>query len=150
MKSPKLLKLPDLKTYLQQHATQNPAQPHLWEVHTDLPVFKKLYGYIGRRRRDVIANLIIPKGATMRALNAWGPRDKHPRKMRATEAVVHSMALRDGQPVLKAYSRHPGTGVIYRPGRTVKPILSFDMKDVACTSGIHFFLELRRAIQFPK
>lgn len=151
MRTPNLLKLPDLKAYLEQYATQNRSHPHLWTVHTDLPAFKKLVYFSGYRKRDVIANLITPKGATIRARNDWGHLHQHPRKMRATEAVVHSIFMHRGgnQRVSKAYSRY-NTGYVYRPGETVRPIAPFDRSDVACTSGIHFFLELRRATQFPK
>lgn len=151
MRSPDLIPLPALKTYLEQYATQDPKRPHLWTVHTDLPAFKKLACIQRYRKVDVICNLIIPKGATIRARNDWRHGAKHPRKCRATEAVVHSMftQLKGQQRVSTAYSRN-ASWMAYRDGQTVRPRWKFDMRDIACTSGIHFFLELRRAVRFPR
>lgn len=151
MRSPPLLPLPALKAYLEQYATQNPKRPHLWTVHTDLPAFKKLVCYGYRRKTDVIANLIIPKGATIRAFNRWVKGATHPRKCRATKAVVHSMFTQHkGQQQVSTASSRRDFAVIYRTGETVRPRKPFDMADTACTSGIHFFLELRRALRFPR
>lgn len=134
-----------LKAYLQQHAKQNPAKPWLWKVHTDLPVFKKVYEH---RYYSVIANLIIPKGATIRAGTSSWRHPKHKRKMRANRAMVHSLVTRDThEQTAKAHSNY-AINFEYVPGKVVRPKKRFDWDDVECSTGIHFFLELKDAFLY--
>lgn len=133
-----------LKAYLEQYATQDEKRPHLWKVHTDLPAFKKVVD----GGSAIIANLIIPKGARLRADTKTWTRRRNLRKMRANKAFVHSLVDKlclHRVPIARSLFRESFT---YMPGQVVTPWQRFSTKDIECASGIHFFLEVRRAYYY--
>lgn len=137
-------------------------------THTPLKVFKVVKARNGEK---AIANLIIPAGATIYARepwnhsdsDMWSPNSRAQRKMRASEAYVHSIYTR-GQSraafdcgwvrtidqegvrqIQRAVSLH-NESFAYVTGRHVKPEFKFSMTDSVCESGIHFFFNLEDAL----
>ena len=113
-----------------------------YKVVTPMYVFKKVYALSG-----AIANLVIPAGATIFIdPRAFIPgADASNRKMRASEAFVHSIAMqRTGTPLKEAESRWIST-FKYRAGKTVKPVQRFSWRSLQCEAGIHFFVNLADA-----
>lgn len=119
-----------------------------------LVVFKKVYlsarhhanTIIGKRYRyAVVAELHVPLNAKMRQPNN--------NKCRASSAKVVAFHLqRDAN---RQWSRrtsgkivcssHYATEFKYRLGRTVRPVGGFDLDNVECAPGIHFFLTFGKA-----
>lgn len=70
------------------------------------------------------------------------------RKMRASQAYVHSIYTIDSPRQLRiAYSDADST-FKYRVGQIVTPRYEFSWTQQSCTSGIHFFLNLWDALGF--
>lgn len=96
--------------------------------------------------RDVIVKLYIPA----RAKRTTGLNASH--KCRASEAKVlgfydeygKPLNLKETSQVCSSYNRD----FIYRIGETVKTMHAFDEKRVTCTSGIHFFLDFKAAVEY--
>lgn len=141
----------ELKKYFLEFATQDKNRSlGFYRVHTDLPVFKKV---LSQSLRDhAIANLIIPAGALIFAAErVWSDQTVlHDRKMRASKAFVHSIVKADYDcsnteiEITRAMSGWAHS-FIYAKGQTVKPLSAFDLYQNTCTSGIHFFLNVRDA-----
>ena len=118
-----------------------------FKVTKPMYVFKKVY--VGVANNQAIANLIIPvgaliyvEGATVNYCNVGITT----RKMRASEAYVHSIVtVRDKVQVRLAKSGHDSK-FMYVPGTTVKPDNGFDKEEEACAGGIHFFVDLVDAL----
>jgi hypothetical protein len=116
-----------------------------------------------------IATLIIPKGTVVyQAAN--GTNDQM--KCRAQKAYIFSITKisttdgRDLQKINKAFSHYrthepvtndkrfvkacdrSGHRMIYNTGEWIKPELPYSFVDDACESGIHFFLERERAVNY--
>jgi hypothetical protein len=119
-----------------------------YKVVEPMRVFKKVYAPDGNRYHvDAIANLIIPVGATIYASwHAYRPSvDADDRKMRASEAFVHSIAKqRMGTQIQQADSGWDSF-FKYRVGETVKPTQRFSKSPSQCSPGIHFFVNLSDA-----
>lgn len=115
-----------------------------YTVHTPIHVFKKVIA----NRADAIANLIIPAGAVIYVHPHAFDKDANwttSRKMRATEAFVHSIATcRKKVSCNTARSGHDSK-FKYTVCSTVKPTLPFDYQRYQCGSGIHFFVNLADA-----
>lgn len=112
-------------------------------------VFKKVYGKYGTH---VIANMIIPVGATI-FLDEWGYETNqsssfHGRKMRATEAYVHSLVTMKSQEVITEARSGYDASFKYCVGDTVKPKFKFSKEDDVCGSGIHVFVNLADALSW--
>jgi hypothetical protein len=114
-----------------------------YKVVTPLHVFKKVYV----NRVETIANLVIPAGAMIYAEPyAFQPGARMAlRKMRASEAFVHSLVKqRMGTQVQEANS-HWDPSFTYKVGETVKPNRPFSKDETQCDHGIHFFINLADA-----
>lgn len=150
-----------LYSYLGQYATQHKKKPWLWTVHTPMPAFKAVSAFpkerYGIASGVCIANLIIPKGATV---VADPRRGEFERKMRANMAEVHSIVRVDytflpaeTTRVAKAAAYYH-SGFTYMVGYTARvrmaPGLSgaFDTTDATCAPGIHFFLNVHDALNY--
>jgi hypothetical protein len=98
---------------------------------------------------DAIANLIIPVGAMIyvgEAAFVWNYTDV--RKMRVSEAFVHSIVeSRKQTPVSVAYAWYTND-FKYNVGATVKPVEKFSKSEEQCDSGIHFFVNLQDALDY--
>lgn len=139
---------------------RNSALPYLWELHTPLKVFKKTFS---NNAFDAhIINLIIPAGALV-VYSTDGHR--HKGKMRSDRAVVHSIVnLENKKELNQSYSsQNPRFIYRYSPYTVVSSALSgekvplekcvvpefdFCKSDITCHSGIHFFLSLKKAIEY--
>lgn len=148
--NPPALSPKELRAHIERYASQCSLGRHLWNVHTDMPVFKWA-NYVGQHGRVLycIVNLVIPKGAVIRVKeDALGWPGKS-RKMRASQALVHSVVTLRGRQLKSAYSWYDWK-TNYLPGGTVLPRRHFDTSDVECASGIHFYTELRDALRGAK
>jgi hypothetical protein len=138
-----------LKRYFLEHAKRDGVQ---YIVTKPLHVFKKLRVKKQVSRR-AIANLIIPIGARVNALESvFDPEGNiADRKMRANIAIVHSIRkIADHDDALgslrSGYSQHD-RNFYYEVGRTVVPH-SFSPTRTVCAPGIHFFLNLQDALYY--
>ncbi len=129
-------------------------QPGFFKVVRPMQVFKKVrFTNKGHKGVQAIANLIIPAGTLIYADDyafddGWMGQQAEYRKMRASEAFVHSIASGFTYlPVQKAYSGY-NDQFFYRPGETVKPAEKFSKQADQCSSGIHFFVNLKDAKQW--
>lgn len=137
-----------LKAYFNEHVKPVPNQPDFYEVVEPLRVFKRVV--LRPSHFYAIANLSIPVGARIYA---------HPegfvvkgamsyRKMRASEASVHSIIKQfDGSELQEACALR-NIRFKYRPGAVVIPTKGFDATPRTCASGIHFFLNLGDALEY--
>lgn len=148
--SSKLILGDSLYSYFLEHVKQQRRDPEFYRVVKDLHVFKK----VKHRRRDgrqaiAIANLIIPPKSIVYAPNCVFDSTMivDPRKMRASQAYVHSVAAFNGKACDKGYSAFCPS-FYYIPGSTVKPQCAFDKDALSCGSGIHFFLNLLDAKRY--
>jgi hypothetical protein len=119
----------------------------------ELNVFKMNYSTDGRTK--VITNLTIPVGAKVYAPDFAFNEDHaddgyrcHDRKMRASEAIVHSSATMYAQKPVAVARSGWDSSFKYAAGKTIKPRGDFDMDGDQCASGIHFFLNLQDAIEY--
>lgn len=154
-----------LKRYFLQHAEISPkhknvmnwplrgSMPSMYVVTKDLLAFKKVC--ISRDRflssEQAVVNLVIPKGALIYAppMNFDRACDwVDYRKMRASEAHVHSIVSTQGRRQIGIGYSAFISSFTYRPGTTVRPRAGFSQRPVACASGIHFFLNVRDAIDY--
>lgn len=137
----------ELKNYFLSHCTHT-KKHNFYKVKKPLHVFKKTEG---QRRAQVIVNLIIPKGAIIFASGCAfrpDPLDLSCRKMRASEAIVHSQfRVYSKKAVDISYSMYCPS-FVYKPGTKVKPVLGFGTWNQQCTDGIHFFLNLQDALEY--
>lgn len=154
---PKIVRGRALREYLLEYATPSERAPHLWTVHKDLPVFKK-----ARDRSlaySVIVNMELLCGSVFHARPQafTGASTVETRKMRADSAYVHSIAYADprsishleaiGTETRYARSCHD-MNFYYEVGETVRPSIGFNRFPGICSTGIHFFLNVRDAIQY--
>jgi hypothetical protein len=96
---------------------------------------------------DAIANLIIPVGAMIYASNdAFVCNSSDSRKMRATEAKVHSVVTRRSKKQEQLAHSMFDSDFKYVPGQIVKPSKRFSKCEDRCDSGIHFFVNLHDAL----
>lgn len=152
----------DLRSYFMGHV--RPFKDHeftysdFYEVTKPLYVFKKIL--VPRRllpsgvsrevsryeeAKQAVANLIIPVGAKVFAEHGAFANDKivyvDSRKMRASEAFVHSIVrVSDGVEIPRGTSLWNGN-FRYVKGKTVRPQYRFSTYPAQCESGIHFFLQ---------
>jgi hypothetical protein len=136
----------ELCDYLDAHTKRSAPSSKFREVTEPLRVFKKVRVdayYYGRGY--AIANLIIPKGAFIYAGDTVGSMDRHDRKMRASEAKVHSIVGLDRKRLDRACSSFAPT-FVYRVGDVVRPVYGFSWEADQCESGIHFYLNLGDAL----
>lgn len=159
---------------VREHSTPKTRDGRIRVVTKDMHVFKKVYTDNPFRRFSrvitTIANLVVPAGALIHVghgvMKCWG-RNMGDRKMRASKAFVHSLSncegwLRShltgeqtpgwwlGKAIRKennTYSAHDSM-FKYRAGVTVKPELGFSTRRDECASGIHFFVNLRDALDY--
>jgi hypothetical protein len=120
-----------------------------------------------------LINLIIPVGEHVHATpNGFMEySNEESRKMRASAAVVHSISLYTAgeyddfawprqsdalpsyfnpariKPAAEAFSDYDSS-FRYVPGQLIKPKEPFAMKNGTCLSGIHFFLNVRDALEY--
>jgi hypothetical protein len=129
---------------------------NFYKVTSPLSVFKKIYT---KANGALIANLIIPVGAKIYVGESFGSYqlwDNHSRKMRASEAYVHSIVTANKQKYhdskskfiykQKGYSGHDNS-FVYIVGKTIKPD-KFSHRENICDSGIHFFLDVADALDW--
>ena len=121
-------------------------------LHTDMPAFKKVHAEGVPGAWDAIANLIIPAGAKVFAdhrdlTSLWS--DHGSRKMRASRVRVHSIytCQLKPQPAKKACAGYD-RDFKYRPGRGARPQWGFSERYEQCAGGIHFFINLRDALNY--
>jgi hypothetical protein len=123
-----------------------PRQHGFFTVVKPMHVFKHVRHGENNSTR-AIANLVIPVGAMIYVNDiafSEGAVASH-RKMRASEAFVHSIAAqRSGQQVHEATSSWTSM-FKYIVGKTVKPMKPFCKVSTQCESGIHFFVNLADA-----
>jgi hypothetical protein len=152
------LKGPELQDFIEAHCvTAIVRTSSYWDNETRLrqygfykvvkpmQVFKRVHH--GENYVRAIANLVIPVGAMIYVNPAafWKGQCSDSRKMRASEAFVHSLATqRTGRPLLEARSGY-SYNFKYHIGKTVKPELRFSKQAAQCESGIHFFVNLADA-----
>ena len=135
-----------LKAFINDHCKKHRVRLKrgFFKVEKPMHVFKKLFTKTGTR---VIANLIIPAGALIYcdhdAFNGYSCINW--RKMRASEAFVHSLVKQlNHESVSEAVSWHDKK-FKYHPGKSVKPTMHFSMEEYQCDFGIHFFVNLADA-----
>lgn len=144
----------ELRDYFLSHVEK--TKHGFYEITKPLKVFKKLR-YANSSRLDyATAALTIPVGATVYAPTAaFNSRADQLflRKMRASEAVVHSVY--DTDEARRGYPMHVESAhslwdrnFEYRPGTIVKPRSRFSRKNTACESGIHFFINYLDAYNY--
>lgn len=151
----------ELKQHFDQHCVQSytangTVRKNIYVVTKPMHVFKKVFGDCGVH---VIANLIIPVGAFVQAsTDVFAVRcdsghsdafmNARIRKMRASEAHVHSLVKqRSQQHVGDAYSGWDPF-FKYTVGTTVKPRYVFSLANKQCDYGIHFFVNLDDAMKW--
>lgn len=137
VKSVPRLRSTNLRAHIEDHATLHARRSHtdVWEVQKPMYVFKSVFV---NAQRKCIANLIVPKGALIVTA-----RNLSERKMRASEAFVHSLYDVDkGEWVGKAESHYTCT-FKYVPGATLR--VTNAIQDTICAPGIHFFVNIRDA-----
>lgn len=156
-----MIKGDNLEAFIKEHCVKarvraTNAYGHLTEcegffkVVKPLHVFKKVY-HCDRMNQyeasEVIANLVIPVGALIYVPNSafrpWGNDDD--RKMRASEANVHSVVTIRGKKQLKEARSGYDHIFKYKVGATVKPTSRFSRRESQCAEGIHFFVNLSDA-----
>jgi len=105
--------------------------------------------------RDVIATVLIPtQSHAMKAdfNSREGGDTNHSGKCRASMITVLSLEdKKTGRPVKKAYTTgvHRDCNIItYKVGKSYKPAKPFSKKNVACASGINFFMDKESAVDF--
>jgi hypothetical protein len=162
-----------LKHYVAQHLTmtKKTARGAFYRVVEPMHVFKKVYHNDGdplTLGEGAIANLIIPKGATVYFRSVDG-------KMRTSRAHVHSIVAYKGHTwssLRNLFTYHVSSSYIpsdlapaclvsvstarsefdgtfkYETGKTIKPFKRFSHTDEHCASGIHFFLNIREALAY--
>jgi hypothetical protein len=118
-----------------------------YKVVTPLHVFKKVHHEINGHKVDAIANLIIPVGALIFAphYSFWAFNSADGRKMRASEAEVHSIVTKRAKKQVNIAIATRCRRFEYKVGTTVKPELRFSRCGDQCESGIHFFVNLADA-----
>jgi hypothetical protein len=136
-----------LRDYFMEHVKET-AQCCFYTVRQPLPVFKKAMVFDDLRIRAIV-NLLVPVGATVFADSQAFDRvsGRTQRKMRASAASVHSIATLDGRPMSRAVSWYD-PGFHYIPGDKLAPRLQFCQLEERCGSGIHFFLNVRDALEY--
>lgn len=144
-----------LVLYFYDHVTPLRCSPNFFLVKRDLKAFKKVFYPLSDRSvknnfgTGCVANLIIPAGSIIHAEPNYGnfSSSMDQRKMRASCAKVVSMArCSDGLAVNKARSNQDPL-FYYTSGQTAIPT-SFSLNPVACSEGIHFFLNLHDAFDY--
>jgi hypothetical protein len=115
--------------------------------------YKKCYSHA--TNRFVLVELEIPDDATwftpeFESMNKdydtkeeVGVPNKD-KKSRASHAKV--VKIHGGE--AEVASLHDPVGFKYHVGDVVKPVEPFDPKEIACSSGIHFFLDKETAIKY--
>lgn len=138
-----------------------PYISYVWELHTHLKAFKKVHSPLGM----CIANLIIPVGAKVVSSYYHYDYDKNSGKLRADRAVVHSIVLIETKKKLSyAYSAWSPSFkyslssplTVWRAleneqvplEECITPRFEFDFSNEECSSGIHFFVSLPRALDW--
>lgn len=135
----------DLYDYFLEHVKRK-EETSFYEVSKPLRVFKKVnlhYNY-------GIANLVIPTGAVVYASpNAFYGfiNLSNCFKMRASSAHVHSVVNVKGGKVSVGWSSHT-VSFVYKAGMKIQPEYGFSRRNSTCASGIHFFLNLKHALQY--
>lgn len=134
-----------------------PYDGGIFTLHTDLKVFKKVYARPFRRRYAVgdmyaIVNLVIPAGAKVYAKPLKYAPTLNCRKMRASEARVHSIATWPGGAWrVRGYAANRcinGKEFVYEVGKRVVPDRPFSAGPTQCAPGIHFFLNVGDALRY--
>lgn len=149
----KVIKGKALRDYFMEHVKPHADWRYFYTVTKPLKAFKKVYtrNKFGTIDRADIANLIIPVGATVYAQpdSLAGNSDSHDRKMRASEAEVHSIFTLT-RPHAAVDSAHAGfnSHFVYKPGEAVRPSEEFSLRRSQCDSGIHFFLNCGDALRY--
>jgi hypothetical protein len=126
-------------------ASDRRRQYGFYKVVKPMHVFKRVHN--GENWVRAIANLIIPAGALIYVAPSafYMGQSADSRKMRASEAFVHSLATqRTGRMLQQAHSGY-SCDFTYNVGATVKPELRFSKRAAQCDSGIHFFVNLADA-----
>lgn len=120
-------------------------------------------GLVRFRNKRVLITLRIPKGAllnekppmdfprkklranrarviSIRLLTAKGAFSKKKQKLTTSYAGFHLLPPQIGSPVVMDF--------VYKTGAVVKPRYKFDISDATCSSGIHFFRNKQRAMDY--
>lgn len=144
---PSLVTTKDLRKYFLEHVYGVKGSGTLYVVHERLLVFKKVHSK--DLNFDRIANLILRPGTVIHApVSAWqyGEPNRHDkRKMRASMAYIDSIADSEtGRLINSAVSEYDNS-FKYVVDKTVFPEYSFDTSSHICTSGIHFYLNVKDA-----
>lgn len=142
-----------LKAYFLEHAIPiKNMKPGFYKVIKELKVFKKT-GYYNKMDNycDSVTALVIPVGAKIFAADrVWADgsfNDSYDRKMRASEAIVHSSWNKRNKKLSKATQSAYDSSFRYAEGRIVKPHY-FDTNPYVCEGGIHFFLNFADAYKY--
>lgn len=140
----------ELKNYFMDHVKKYDGEANFYKVQKPLHAFKKtLHNGTNSFQHCVIVNLIIPKDAIVYADSEVFSRRLYfnDRKMRASEAFVHSQHLLNSKTVNTSYAFHENFK--YSTGETVHPTRNaFSWDNVACEAGIHFFLNVGDALDY--
>ena len=143
---------------------KNDTTHHFYTVTKPLHVFKKIrvhtkdlsevdlsQGSLCGLHYNAIANLIIPVNAIIHCqpigFELAMSRINY-RKMRASKAKVHSIALIKTKQLVSIGRSSMSYKFIYMPGKIVSPERTFSMIPYTCESGIHFFLSLPDALRY--
>lgn len=134
--------------YLKEHAEPAGGKWHsnFYRVTKELKVFKKAYS----GHNSVIVNLIIPVGAIVHFPEIiYDNHDIDNRKMRASKAIVHSMATKFKKKELTVANSDWDCNFEYKVGKTVKPFdEKFSSTPRECEAGIHFFMQVEDALKY--
>jgi hypothetical protein len=118
-----------------------------WRVTRDLPAFKKVYGPMSQ---NAIANLVIPAGAKFYASSSvWNTGStRGQRKMRASRAMTHSIALIHNGDSLNDARAAFVKDYVYTAGLVARPKPYFSGAFDQCDPGIHIFLNVTDAFDY--
>ena len=148
MKAPQPLLGQDLLEYLDAH-THTYLSENFRVVKRPLLCFKKAYETSAGAR--AIVNLSLPVGTIIhhrRRLILRGSEDIVHYKMRASRARVHSVVVSRSRRKAEAAFSGNDPNFLYRTGDLVHPRFAFSQFDETCASGIHFFLNLKHALDY--
>lgn len=167
---------PALKEHICAHAVLAGSNKHLYRVTKEMHVFKSAIWAPEHLRssnydltffgQKVIVNMMIPVSTLIVVdTTAFIAKEKIPlsrmdmrsyRKMRAANAIVHSIAnSATGKLLPIAWSSAPSNGylqnfqrMVYYPGGLAVPSKRFDQSREQCSAGIHFFVNLHDALEW--
>jgi hypothetical protein len=124
-----------------QHLNSNEAIPQ-----GDFIAYKAACSTKRQQGYDCIITLFIPKEAEVRGYvkNLWGNLPIWDKKFRVSEAIPLSIKTKDGEHLMRAFTRprymfYSGELLEYVVGQLVVPKHRFDQSNTSCSDGIHAF-----------